>query len=510
MFCLFLVCLHVLVLMPSAMGFDLFQVSRNTLTGFPDTAYASHLQVVQEGYDWIILLCTENGLLAVDGQLGTIRWRKPGARPICATSLDGAIFWASENATGIDVAKLSMSGSVLWQSRIDHEAGQGAVSLGAFRCHQDRLYALMNVVKVNMPGRRTYRTVLSALDAFTGDMAWQQELTAPQGDSHFGTDLLAAEGSTLFAGVSVDILGQKRNAGVFCLAQGDGQVLWLDTYNGTGNGDDIIAPNGLKPYPEGGLIALVSSVGADGLADLVLRKFDVAGQVQWTSRYGGRDQAVSPAGLVLDERGDAYVTGSTGTLFQDKQLFISKYEGRQGGFVWSGSWHGEGGGPSGARDILLSHDGLWVIGWEAACGHFSCLSPVVLSYTLETGAPAASFKKPAWPIQLMAGEFASSDCLIACGVGYSDSLFAGQPELLIFGSPPETGVLRGDVNGDKAISLGDVVGILSYLFLNQSLTCMDAADSNDDGVLDISDAVFLLYYLFDNGEAPPSSLANCP
>ena len=125
-------------------------------------------------------------------------------------------------------------------------AVQGAVSLSALSVYQDRLHVLMNIVKVNMPGRVTYRTVLSAFDAPSGAFSWQQELDFPEAGSHFGTHLLAVDANRLFAGVTVDILGQKTNAAVFCLAGSDGRTLWTDIYNGTGNGADVIAQDGLK------------------------------------------------------------------------------------------------------------------------------------------------------------------------------------------------------------------------------------------------------------------------
>jgi hypothetical protein len=56
---------------------------------------------------------------------------------------------------------------------------------------------------------------------------------------------------------------------------------------------------------------------------------------------------------------------------------------------------------------------------------------------------------------------------------------------------------RGDTNDDRSVDIGDVVHVLSHLFLGASLiTPADAADVNDDGALDIADALTLLSYLF--------------
>ena len=63
--------------------------------------------------------------------------------------------------------------------------------------------------------------------------------------------------------------------------------------------------------------------------------------------------------------------------------------------------------------------------------------------------------------------------------------------------------LRGDVNGDAAVNVADVLAVLMYLFEGATAPgCLDAADVNDDGRIDISDPVYLLFYLFGGGPPP--------
>ncbi len=63
--------------------------------------------------------------------------------------------------------------------------------------------------------------------------------------------------------------------------------------------------------------------------------------------------------------------------------------------------------------------------------------------------------------------------------------------------------IRGDVNNDHRVDIGDPIFILSYLFGGGIIpTCMDAADVNDDGKVDIADSVYLLDYLFSGGPKP--------
>ena len=71
---------------------------------------------------------------------------------------------------------------------------------------------------------------------------------------------------------------------------------------------------------------------------------------------------------------------------------------------------------------------------------------------------------------------------------------------------PADGFLRGDGNGDGALSLSDAVVALEWLFLSQPLGCIDAADFDDDGNAGLADVVQLTSHLFLNGPppAPPS------
>jgi predicted nucleic acid-binding Zn-ribbon protein len=78
---------------------------------------------------------------------------------------------------------------------------------------------------------------------------------------------------------------------------------------------------------------------------------------------------------------------------------------------------------------------------------------------------------------------------------------------LLFAAPAVRGAtfLRGDVNGDGRVALGDVIGTLGFLFLHSHQSeCLDAADSNDTGNVDIADCLFTLTHLFAGGSAPPS------
>lgn len=69
-------------------------------------------------------------------------------------------------------------------------------------------------------------------------------------------------------------------------------------------------------------------------------------------------------------------------------------------------------------------------------------------------------------------------------------------------SPPVTGFLRGDGNGDGAIDISDAIHSLTYLFSSGPAGCLEALDANDDGAVDIGDPIYSLAYLFAGGPPP--------
>jgi hypothetical protein len=63
--------------------------------------------------------------------------------------------------------------------------------------------------------------------------------------------------------------------------------------------------------------------------------------------------------------------------------------------------------------------------------------------------------------------------------------------------------IRGDVNGDGALDITDLIFMVDYSFANgQAPVCEEEADVNGDGTVDITDLVYLVDYSFSSGPAP--------
>src|SRR4030095_12457638 len=64
--------------------------------------------------------------------------------------------------------------------------------------------------------------------------------------------------------------------------------------------------------------------------------------------------------------------------------------------------------------------------------------------------------------------------------------------------------LRGDVDWNEGLTLGDGIMLLEVLHMGRRLDCGDAADVTDNGKVDLSDAISLFSYLFlRSGVLPP-------
>ena len=69
--------------------------------------------------------------------------------------------------------------------------------------------------------------------------------------------------------------------------------------------------------------------------------------------------------------------------------------------------------------------------------------------------------------------------------------------------------IRGDSDRDGALTIGDAIAILSYLFQGTATPdCLDALDVVDDGTVNIGDAISLLGYLFSSAAAPVAPFPN--
>jgi hypothetical protein len=156
-------------------------------------------------------------------------------------------------------------------------------------------------------------------------------------------------------------------------------------------------------------------------------------------------------------------------------------------------------------------------------GNPSTISPTVINYdtpipagtpihvVLNIDVPPGGYSPMEIPIGLMSKDLITGDLFECCAssvsfgaAGFNDCNRNGIPD-----ECEETEFIRGNANNDASVDLGDAVAILTYLFANEPVACLDAADTTDDGQVDISDAIFLMSYQFLNGAAPSAPFPDC-
>ncbi len=74
----------------------------------------------------------------------------------------------------------------------------------------------------------------------------------------------------------------------------------------------------------------------------------------------------------------------------------------------------------------------------------------------------------------------------------------------------EARFLRGDINGDRRVTITDAIAVLDVLFRDPAPpACLDAGDADDSGRVDLTDAIALLDHLFRGGGPLPQPSGAC-
>ena len=73
----------------------------------------------------------------------------------------------------------------------------------------------------------------------------------------------------------------------------------------------------------------------------------------------------------------------------------------------------------------------------------------------------------------------------------------------LFITVTESSFIRGDVNHDGLVDLGDVMYLINYLYkYGLEPLPWEAGDVNCDGIIDLTDVLYLINYLYKGGPPP--------
>lgn len=160
----------------------------------------------------------------------------------------------------------------------------------------------------------------------SGNVAWQQTCPSVGIIDDYGSDL------------KIDLLGNIYICGAMSNGSNydyymakytpSGTLIWEQSYNGSGNGDDI--PASLELDGNGNVLITGTTTGQNTMTDISTLKLNgISGAVIWTKTH----TAIKPQAaidLVIDFNGNVFVSGTDLTSAQNANILTIKYNGSTG------------------------------------------------------------------------------------------------------------------------------------------------------------------------------------
>ena len=236
----------------------------------------------------------------------------------------------------------------------------------------------------------------------------------------------------------------------------DGTPLWINQYNGAGNGDDQV--NALALDSGGNVFVVGSTLGSSGTLNYVTIKYSSGGAPLWTNVYdgiaGGNDVATS---AVADNGGNVYVTGYSLGVGTSYNYATIKYSGA-GAQLWINFFNGTANGDDEATAITVdSSNNVYVTGYTTGTG--SGLDYATIKY-LSSGSPVWTnnfngLGNGADTATGLATDSSNSVYVTGYSMGTSSGLDYATIKYLSSGTPAWTNRFNGQGNGDdKAVGIG--------------------------------------------------------
>jgi hypothetical protein len=260
-------------------------------------------------------------------------------------------------------------------------------------------------------------------------------------------------------------------------ADSGGDIQWSRTYGGSGFD---IAWSVQQTIDEGYIVSGVTESFGAGGGDVYLIKTDSTGDTLWTRTYGGNG---NDCGFFVEQTTD-------------------------GGYIVSAH---------AGSSCLIKTDSTGDTLWSRTCGGsegHSVQQTKDGGYIIVAGGGDALLTKLDSFGNTCTGEFVSSTVMRVPSTVRSLATEVTSYSFLVTSPPtevtsPATEVttvcitFRGDANKDGVINIGDVVYLVTYLFLyGPAPDPLWLGDANCDGKVDIADVVYLLNYLFLGGPPP--------
>lgn len=155
-----------------------------------------------------------------------------------------------------------------------------------------------------------------------GSTLWQSNFDKA-GMEDFATAVATYGNETYVTGVANEVGNGDFNYLTMKL-DANGGIVWVKTYNGTGNATD--APTAIKLDASGNVYVTGGSTGNGTLMDFCTIKYDNNGNEIWVSRYDFNGNYDGAIGLDVDPNGTSVVTGASGTSYQNWDFLTMKFD----------------------------------------------------------------------------------------------------------------------------------------------------------------------------------------
>jgi len=357
-----------------------------------------------------------------------------------------------------------------------------------------------NIYVTGWSGNGTNLDYLTIKYNSNGDTSWVRRYNGQGNGWDEAFDIATDEcGRVCITGVNVGS-GSLWNYATICYNQSNGDIAWLKTYNGVtgtgGIGSSLATDESCNIYVTG--FSIISGIED---VDYTTIKYYSNGDTAWIRSYKGPEDLNDIAlDICVDYSGNIYVTGWSQDLREGggirEDIATIKYD-SSGNELWMERYVGRG--PSNGNAIAVDNSGnAYVTG--KSWGGFEMEE----NYTTIKYYPNGD---TAW-LRDYNGPANLSDVTQDIAVDKSGNVYVtgtswGSGTYLDYATIKYVQFMRGDTNGDKKVSLSDIVYLINYLFkFGPAPEPIQSGDTNCDGKVSLGDIVYLINYLFKFGPAP--------